>query len=316
MHGDGNLWHAVLDARQAWSPLRGVGADSGAAAGATRVAVAQGVSGEAQVVFATREGRLWHTLRDASGAWSGVGDVGGQVALPGPVTELAAALDASGEAWFVLTTRTGGLWCTTRRADGSWSKLIDLGRRIALRGDVASLAATVGPSGTIRVVFTTSEGLWSTERRTRGAWAPVSNLGEALGLSSPVATLALAGGLFRETRALSATQLVFTTHDGGLWHALQGADGAWSVAGDVGRVVALPGPVGTLTATLDASGEARFVFLTRDNGLWCVSRHPDGSWSSLEDVGEKIPLPGAIASVAAVGAASGETHLWLTSAPW
>jgi len=47
---------------------------------------------------------LWHTLRRADGTWSGLGDVEGQFAIPGPVTAVAAASGAPGETQFIFTT--------------------------------------------------------------------------------------------------------------------------------------------------------------------------------------------------------------------
>jgi hypothetical protein len=42
------------------------------------VAGTGGAPGETQFMFATADGRLFHTLRDANGKWSGEGDISTQ----------------------------------------------------------------------------------------------------------------------------------------------------------------------------------------------------------------------------------------------
>jgi len=44
-----------------------------------------------QFLFRTADGHLWHTLRQADGTWTGLGDVNAQFAIPGPVLAVAAA---------------------------------------------------------------------------------------------------------------------------------------------------------------------------------------------------------------------------------
>ena len=44
-----------------------------------------------QFMFATQDGHLWHTIRNPDGTWTGLGDVQGEFAIPGPVAAVAGA---------------------------------------------------------------------------------------------------------------------------------------------------------------------------------------------------------------------------------
>src|SRR5438067_11275308 len=68
-------------------------------------------------MFATADGHLWHTLRRADGSWTGLEDVQGKIAIPGPVTAVAAAGDGTaGETQYMFATADGQHWHAVRQA--------------------------------------------------------------------------------------------------------------------------------------------------------------------------------------------------------
>jgi hypothetical protein len=99
---------------------------------------------------------LWHTLRTPDGKWSGLGDVQGQFAIPGPVAAVAGAAGAvPGETQWMLTTSDGHLWHTARNPNGTWSGLGDVEGQFAIPGAVATVAAAQGAPGQTQFMMTT-----------------------------------------------------------------------------------------------------------------------------------------------------------------
>ena len=50
------------------------------------------------------KGNLWHTMRNANGSWTGLGDVNGQFAIPGPVASVSATSDGvAGQTQYMFT---------------------------------------------------------------------------------------------------------------------------------------------------------------------------------------------------------------------
>src|SRR5437667_12737260 len=111
-------------------------------------------------MLAAGAGHLWHTLRRADGSWTGLEDVQGKIAIPGPVTVVAAAGDGTaGETQYMFATADGHLWHTIRRADGSWQPLGDVQGVFAIPGAVTTVAATGdGTAGETQYMFATADG--------------------------------------------------------------------------------------------------------------------------------------------------------------
>ena len=203
---DGHLWHTLRRADGSWTGLGDVQGQFAIPGPVVAIAGASGLPGETQFMFATSDGHLWHTLRRADGSWTGLGDVQGQFAIPGPVTAVAGASGAPGETQFAFTTSDGHLWHTLRRADGSWTGLGDVQGQFAIPGPVAAVGGAAGAPGETQFAFTTSDGhLWHTLRRADGSWTGLGDVQGQFATPGPVKAVAGASG------APGETQFIFTT---------------------------------------------------------------------------------------------------------
>src|SRR6266700_550437 len=269
----------------------------------------------------TNDGHPWHTLRRADGSWTGLEDVQGKFAIPGPVTAVAAAGDGTaGETQYMFATADGHLWHTLRRADGSWTGLGDVQSQFTIPGPVMVVAATGdGTAGETQYMFATTDGhLWHTLRRADGSWQGLGDVQSQCTIPGPVTVVAAAGD-----GTAGETQYMFATADGHLWHTLRRADGSWAGLEDVQGKFAIPGPVTAVAAAGDGTaGETQYMFATADGHLWHTLRRADGSWTGLGDVQSQFTIPGPVMVVAATGdGTAGETqymfatadgHLWHT----
>ena len=102
-HEFGHVFHTIRRAGGTWAPLGDVNGQFAIPGPVRAAAGASATPGEAQFIFATDDGHLWHTVRsDRDGSWSGLGDVLGQIQNPGPVHAVAAASSTPGEAQFLI----------------------------------------------------------------------------------------------------------------------------------------------------------------------------------------------------------------------
>jgi len=133
---DGKVWHTIRFTHGGWQPFGDVIAANGGNPGAfTTVGMTQD-GGSMQLMGATNDGNLWHTIRYPSGGWQGWGWVQGQTGAieAGPVTQISATVGYSG-AEFIVLKLSGIPWWTTRRNDGSWTQF---GNLRAFFGNVAN----------------------------------------------------------------------------------------------------------------------------------------------------------------------------------
>jgi hypothetical protein len=96
-------------------------------------------------------------MRNANGAWTGLGDVNGQFHIPGPVAAVSACGDAvNGQTQFMFTTTDGHLWHTMRNANGAWTGLGDVNGQFHIPGPVAAVSACGDAvNGETQFMFTT-----------------------------------------------------------------------------------------------------------------------------------------------------------------
>lgn len=140
--------------------------------------------------------QLLHSIRRPDGSWQQVGDVGGQIHVPGPVRAVAAAGSGNGDVQFVFVTEDGHLWHTIRYAAGagSWAPLGDVEGQIHVPGPVRAVAAAAAGDGDVQVIFTTEDGrLWHTIRYANGSWQPTGEVAGQIGPTGPARSVAAAG---------------------------------------------------------------------------------------------------------------------------
>jgi hypothetical protein len=311
---DGHLWHTMRRPDGSWTGLGDVNGQFAIPGPVQAVSAAwDGQTGETQFLFTTQDGHLWHTMRRPDGSWTGLGDVNGQFAIPGPVQAVSATWDGeTGETQFMFTTQDGHLWHTMRRPDGSWTGLGDVNGQFAIPGPVQAVSATWdGETGETQFMFTTQDGhLWHTMRRPDGSWTGLGDVNGLFAIPGPVRSVSATWD-----GTPGETQFMFTTQDGHLWHTMRRPDGSWTGLGDVNGQFAIPGPVQAVSATWDGeSGETQFVFSTQDGHMWHTMRRPNGSWTGLGDVNGQFAIPGPVHSVSAAwDGTPGETQFMFTT---
>jgi hypothetical protein len=98
---DGGLWHTMRNPGGAWTGLTNVKGQIGDPGPVVGVTAAGSAPGVVQFMFTTADGNLWHTIRQANGTWTGLGNVKGQIGDQGAMSILAAASSAANQAQFL-----------------------------------------------------------------------------------------------------------------------------------------------------------------------------------------------------------------------
>ena len=166
------------------------------------------VNGTALMVALPRlaTGQLWHTIRLANGAWSGLGWVNGEFGIPGPVTAVSATWDGTpDETQFMFTTFTltpgppptvteWGLWHTMRLANGSWTGLGNVLGQFPVPGPVHAVSAGwSGLPGETEFLFATDDGhLWHSIREPSGTWTGLGDVQGEFQIPAPVRAVSAA----------------------------------------------------------------------------------------------------------------------------
>ncbi|WP_181442573.1 trypsin-like serine protease [Streptomyces tateyamensis] len=124
---NGRVYHAIRHADGTWTKFGDVesGGGAGNLAAITSVAVASTSGGQLQVAVVAN-GKVYHTIRAASGVWGTWGDVAQAAGATGPVNSVAMA-GSGGDAQMVIITDNGAhQYHTIRYASGSWAAFGDL----------------------------------------------------------------------------------------------------------------------------------------------------------------------------------------------
>jgi hypothetical protein len=157
-----------------------------------------------------------------------------------------------------------------------------------------TVSLTRQESNALQFMFITGDGgLWHSIRHNDGAWTTAGSVKHEAGDKGAVKAAAAT------KTASNVDQLLFSTSEGGLWHTIRYADGAWQDARDVKGVLGFEGTVTAVAAASVRPNEAEFLFATSDGRWWHTIRHPDGSWQAVRDVGSEIGDPGAAAAALA-----------------
>ncbi len=310
----GLLWHTVRESNGAWSGLRSVNGQFAIPGPVSAVAAAwDGKVGETQLMFATYDGLLWHTLREPGGAWSGLGSVNGQFTIPHPVSAVAGTWDGKvGETQFMFATSDGRLWHTIRQPGGAWSGLDSVNGHFAIPGPVTAVAAAWdAKEGETQFMFATSDGrLWHTIRQPSGTWSGLGSVNGQFQIPAPVRAVSATNDGNR-----GETQFMFTTDDGRLWHTIHKPNGAWSGLDSVNGHFAIPHPVTAVAAAWDGKvDETQFMFATDDGRLWHSIREASGAWTGLGNVQRQFQIPAPVQAVSATNDGNpGETQFMFST---
>ncbi len=144
------------------------------------ITVQASASGNLHVAAVNGAGRLWHTIRFASGAWQPFGDVEIPVGDMGDLADVAVA--AVGPALHLVGINSvGRLWHTIRFADGRWQPFGDVEIPAGEMGTLSRVA--IGAVGsTLHLVAINTDGrLWHTIRFADGSWQPFGDVEIAAG---------------------------------------------------------------------------------------------------------------------------------------
>ena len=303
LSANGHLWHTIRQPDGSWAAADDVNRLITVPGPVTAVAAASSAAGQAQFAFATADGRLWHTIRQPDGTWSGSHDVKDHFGDPGVVIAVAAVSLAPNVAEFVFATADGGLWHSVRRPDGTWMGLGDLKAQFGDPGAVVAVATASTVAGEVQFVLATADGsLWHGIRRADGTWTGLADVKGQIGDPGVVVAVAAAGA------APQLAQFLFATADGALWHTTRQPDGTWTRMLDVKAQTGNTGSVVAVAAAATGPDYTQFVFATSGGGLWHTIRQPGGTWTAAANVKNTLGDMGAISAVAATSSASGQAQ--------
>ncbi|GAA1270817.1 hypothetical protein GCM10009665_68920 [Kitasatospora nipponensis] len=123
----GRIYHTIRHDDGTWTKFGDVesGGGTGNLPTITSVALASTSGGQLQIAVVA-SGKVYHTIRQASGVWGTWGDVAQAAGATGPVTSVALA-GSGGDAQMVVITDNGAhQYHTIRYANGTWAGFGDL----------------------------------------------------------------------------------------------------------------------------------------------------------------------------------------------
>jgi hypothetical protein len=248
-----------------------------------------------QLVAATREGALHHTIRYDDGNWQSYGDTG--------VREIGAVSCAAvgGELHVVAVRWNGVLLHAIRRGDGSWQSFNEVGPR-----DITGVSCAAVGSDVHVVVANTGGGLYHNIRRADGSWQGFHDTG--VREAATVSCAATGGDL----------HIAVLRKEGVLCHDIRYANGSWH--GGWGNVVqqTTNAPGGFVVAANSVAcagigGDLHLVVIGADGTIQHTIRRADGSWQGWGNASQVALATGSFGGVAC---ASAGTDLHVAGATW
>jgi len=247
----------------------------------------------------TTNGRLWHSIRFPSGAWSQFGDVEAQTGDRGFIVDVDLQNIGAG-VHLCAINNSGGIFHTIRRANGTWFPLGDVEAQAGDRGSFTRVGIAE-VAGELHVTGVTSNGrLWHTIRRANGTWFPFGDIESQTGDRGSFTDVDCAG-------VNGELHVTGVTSNGRLWHAIRHANGSWTPFGDIEAVA---GDRGTIreVASAGVAGELHVCAVSSNGRLWHAIRRPNGAWTPFGDVEAQAGDRGSFVRVS-VGEAGGELHV-------
>jgi hypothetical protein len=278
--------------------------------GSTQAALT--TAGHLHIVGITSTGNILHARR-TGGSWSGFGDIQNAAGRVGTFTRAAAALGRAG-LHVVGLHQDGRLLHTIRTPDGSWTGWGDINGQIGNLGGhtSVSLGESTGPDGFFLCTTTSDGKAWLTFRDgATGVWSQVQDL-KALTNTNPGSFT----NISCQSQGISPTpglQVVATTSDGKMWHALRNSNTPWSGFGNVSAVTGSSAVFADADAVRDTSQNLQVVGTGSGLQFHTARFTSDGSWASFGDIAEAVPDPGRERRGAAVSMGDG-VHVFVTTA--
>jgi hypothetical protein len=307
---DASLWHALRRPGGSWQPTAGPVRDrtSGGPSNLLDVACSRTTEGALHVVAVGVNGDLWHTIRDAHGAWqSYFGNVGDQ-ARSGPPFVHSVSILGIGTGLHVIGAAGWGLWHTLRREDGTWSSFDCIGDGTAdgPRGLRESGIGSEDGKHLLAVGIAEHTTMWfitATASRAGARWdGPYRAVhDQAIGGPPGFTKVSCAG-------AGGVIHVVAVGNDGQLWHNVFDRDtaGLFTSFDPIARQ-STRGPPSFVDVgcASDDGRSVHVVGLGSDGRLWHTIRNADGTWQPTFELVES-PSSLRAASYHAVDSAGGE----------
>jgi Tc toxin complex TcA C-terminal TcB-binding domain/F5/8 type C domain len=169
---DGRLWHTIRQGNGTWLPFVDVETRIGERGTFASVACASVSPGDLHVCGATREGKLWHTVRRPDGSWATVTDVEAVAGEKGAFVSAVCSVGYADALHICGITTDGRLWHTVRSGSSSWTPFTDVEARAGERGTFTRVVSWLMPYGDLQLCALTADGrLWYTLRSSSGNWA-------------------------------------------------------------------------------------------------------------------------------------------------
>jgi hypothetical protein len=251
-----------------------------------------------QVIGATTDGRLWHTLRfeepGKGPLWQRFVDVKRQAASDvGDVVDVDCAREpvpqeVEGNLHVVGVTGEGRLWYTVRSAaTDNWQPFGKLSAGVPhpfLRAAVTT-AQRANRTDVVVAGVTADGGLWATTWQSGSEPRPFTLVDPPPSRHRTCRAVALAAA----DRDLAKTHLAAVSSDGHLWHTVGqpgqvGRPGHWSALQDVEAPAAAGDKPGDLTdVACAAESDLDLCAVAGDGHVWHTTRAPSTLWTGFTD---------------------------------
>jgi hypothetical protein len=244
-----------------------------------------------QVIGATTDGRLWHTLRfeEPEGPpWQRFADVKRQAGNVGDFVDVDGAREpvhpqeVEGNLHVVGVTGAGRLWYTVRNAaTDSWRPFGELGAEVPNPFLRAAVTTAQRANGTDVVVagVTADGGLWATTWQAGSEPRPFALVDPPPSRHRTCRAVALATA----QGDVAKTHLAAVSSDGHLWHAV-GRPGHWPALQDVENALAAGNRPGDLMdVACVAEVDLDLGAVAGDGHVWHATRAADSSWTRFTD---------------------------------
>lgn len=224
--------------------------------------------------------QLLHAIRAASGAWTGWGDITGEIGSPGSVRKAVMCNLPSGMHVVVLAYGTNALYHTIRFPDGTWQPWGDVRGAAGNPGTISDIACSADLTGPqLQLAVVAGGRLYHTIRFADRTWSSFGDVSAANGWHPGTFT---ALGMVQDGGNM---QLMASTSDGGIWHTLRFSNGNWTgfgnVLGETGAIES--GSVIGISGAMNGS-TADFSVLKQSGRPWLTTRNSSGVWTAFRDL--------------------------------